>query len=110
MLVHRATWLVGRGLAAASVLCLTFSRKAAAELRARLPPAAAGVEVCTFHAWCLRLLRAFASELGRPAGFSLSSSAQQIEIIRQALEAFQHQQNGGVDPSTAGLALPILSP
>ena len=102
-LVHRATWLVGRGLAAASVLCLTFSRKAAAELRGRLPPAAAGVEVCTFHAWCLRLLRAFAAELGRPAGFSLSSSAQQIELIRQALEAFQQQQGGGTSgASTAG--------
>ena len=102
---HRATWLVGRGLA------WPASRCSASHSAARRPPSsaaasrrlAAGVEVCTFHAWCLRLLRAFATELGRPAGFSLSSSAQQIELIRQALEEFQKQQGGGTaGPSTAG--------
>lgn len=60
-LVERVLYLLRRGVAARNILALTFSNRAAAEMRERLLPAApaqAGeVTVGTFHAFCLQLLR-----------------------------------------------------
>lgn len=61
----RVRHLVERvGLAAADVLCFSFARDAAMELRQRLRRyfSTRGVEVTTFHAWCLRLLKENAPE------------------------------------------------
>jgi ATP-dependent DNA helicase UvrD/PcrA len=78
VLTRRIAWRVNGGTASARyVLALTFTRKAASELRGRLSglglvePATAG----TFHAVALGELRRLASERGRPAPVVLASKA-----------------------------------
>lgn len=86
-LVQRAIHLVVSGLPSESVLCLTFTRKAASELSARLAAATpAPVEVRTFHAWCLRLLRMFNPGLCESG---LAASSQQLAFVGEALRAWQ---------------------
>ena len=78
VLTRRIAWRVNEGTASAPyVLALTFTRKAASELRGRLAgiglrePATAG----TFHAIALSELRRLAAERGRPAPVVIASKA-----------------------------------
>ena len=76
VLALRIERLVSEGLAPASVLALTFTNRAAGELRGRIgrslgEAGAAAVVSGTFHAFCNGLLREHAAEAGLPGGFGL---------------------------------------
>lgn len=76
--------------------------QAAAEIRERVQQlGSARAEVATFHGWSLRLLRTFASELGRKPDFRLSSNAQQLELLREAVLAY-HEQHGHASRRSGG--------
>ncbi len=68
-LVERVLFLLRRGVAPGNILALTFSNRAAAEMRERLtlaaPTQAPALTVETFHAFCLRLLREYGPAVGR---------------------------------------------
>ncbi len=67
-LVARITHLLGQGVSPTSILALTFSHKAAEEMRTRVaavaPDAAARIWMGTFHAFGLELLRKYGERLG----------------------------------------------
>jgi len=76
VLALRIEGLVGSGFAPSSVLALTFTNRAAGELRERIGRSlgeaeAAAVVAGTFHAFCNGLLREHAAEAGLPGGFNL---------------------------------------
>ncbi|MDQ3646983.1 MAG: ATP-dependent helicase [Actinomycetota bacterium] len=79
-------------LGARAVLVITFTNRAAQELRERLA-ALIGTAACeqmtvgTFHAVCHRMLRSHAARVGRTAGFSVYDAAAQHKLIAAALEA-----------------------
>lgn len=69
VLTRRIAHLLGaRGVHSAQILAITFTNKAAAEMRERVAalvgPAAVGMWVATFHSTCVRILRAQAALLG----------------------------------------------
>eukprot|EP00964_Phaeocystis_antarctica_P056564 scaffold33372_cov69-Phaeocystis_antarctica.AAC.1 len=103
-LVHRVLFLhYCQGLRAERLLCLTFTRKAADELRGRLRSSMpGGVTVATFHSWCLRLLRSFGQHVGQPSDFQLSSSSQQLGLLQEAVLAWHVQQGSSPPTSAAG--------
>jgi DNA helicase-2/ATP-dependent DNA helicase PcrA len=74
-LVARAAWLRSQGVAASRILLLTFTRRAADDMLARIgaPDQAAGDRVCggTFHAIAHRLIRAHAESFSLPPEFSV---------------------------------------
>ncbi|MCK9926081.1 UvrD-helicase domain-containing protein, partial [Frankia sp. Mgl5] len=88
-LVEAVARRIEAGADPASLLVLTFSRRAARHLRerfaVRLGAAAVGPAAWTFHAWCLGLLRAYgaATPLG---GFRLLSGPEQDARLRDLIE------------------------
>jgi DNA helicase II / ATP-dependent DNA helicase PcrA len=92
VLTHRIAYLM-RDLQVPprAILAVTFTNKAAREMRERLErlvPAAALEEltVGTFHAFCARLLRRHARSVGIEPGFAIYDEADQRAVIRQAME------------------------
>ena len=90
VLVHRVAWLLATGEAAQwSVYVVTFTNKAAGEMRTRiehmLGRPAGGMWVGTFHGLANRLLRAHAEEAGLPTGFQILDSEDQLRCIRRVL-------------------------
>src|SRR5207247_1697420 len=66
VITHRIAHLLSQGIPARQILALTFTNKAADEMRRRLERLAPGqpVWVGTFHRFCARLLRQYASLVG----------------------------------------------
>ncbi|SIT69295.1 ATP-dependent DNA helicase UvrD [Ectothiorhodosinus mongolicus] len=92
VLVHRIAWLVEvEGLSPHSVLAVTFTNKAAHEMRGRLenllalPPQ--GLWVGTFHGLSHRLLRMHWREAGLPEAFQILDSEDQLRLVKRVLKS-----------------------
>ncbi len=91
-LTHRLAHLVANcGVPPQACLALTFSRRAAEEMRQRLarlvPDKAAEIPVMTFHAFGLELVTKYASVLGLPASVRLASPEERLALVIPALAA-----------------------
>jgi len=95
VLTRRVAAALNHGFTAPRILCLTFTNRAAEEMRSRLakvvPDRAAFDEltVCTFHAWCAQFLKQEAKLLGLASDFSILDEDEQILIIKQTAAAFE---------------------
>jgi DNA helicase II / ATP-dependent DNA helicase PcrA len=79
VLTHRIAHLIDEGVHPMQILAITFTNKAAGEMRERVAaligPIARKMWVSTFHAACVRILRANADRLGYPRTFSIYDQA-----------------------------------
>jgi len=86
-LVYRVAYLVERGVPPESILLLTFTRKAAAEMLRRasalVGEGCARVAGGTFHALAHELLRAYAPRLGFPQDFGIIDRGDMEDILSQ---------------------------
>ncbi len=92
VLVHRIAWYIASGQASAyNILAVTFTNKAAAEMRARieslLQRPSGGMWVGTFHGIAHRLLRTHWQEARLPQAFQVLDSEDQYRTIRRVLKA-----------------------
>ncbi|PIW48219.1 MAG: DNA helicase II [Zetaproteobacteria bacterium CG12_big_fil_rev_8_21_14_0_65_54_13] len=90
-IVHRIGHLIShRGIAPHRILAVTFTNKAAAELKARLSQLigddGGGVVSGTFHAISLRLLRRYAEALGYPRSFQVIDADDQKALVKRILK------------------------
>ena len=93
VLTHRVAHLVQvRGLSPHAILAFTFTNKAAREMKERiigLIGDVPGLWVGTFHAICLRILRANAELVGRTPSFSVYDADDQEALVKSCLKAFE---------------------
>ncbi len=86
----RIAHLLAKGVDPKSILAMTFTNKAAAEMRERVgglvaKDAAKALTIGTFHAFCLKLLKEFAEKLGYPRNFAICDSSDQLSAVKGAL-------------------------
>ena len=92
VLTHRVAWLIqAEGASAHSILAVTFTNKAAGEMRARIEsllgmPGAA-LWIGTFHGIAHRLLRLHWREAGLPQSFQILDGDDQLRLIKKILKA-----------------------
>ncbi len=90
MLTHRIAYLIDEvGIPAYNILAITFTNKAAGEMKARIErmvDSASDSWICTFHAMCTRILRRHAEEIGYDRNFTIYGDTEQDRVIKRILE------------------------
>ena len=98
VLTRRIAYLAQQGVDPSSILAITFTNKAAGEMRARVEAATGrrlrdfgrlvhdGPTICTFHSLCLRVLRHYGEILGVPRNFNIYDTADQGKLMKAVLK------------------------
>jgi DNA helicase-2/ATP-dependent DNA helicase PcrA len=94
VLTYRVAHLINAvGAKPNEILAITFTNKAAGEMRERLRTLlgadSRGLWVLTFHATCGRILRREAQRLGYRSNFTIYDQADQIRLVKQCLEELE---------------------
>ena len=90
MLTHRIAYLVRTlGVRPSNILAITFTNKAANEMKERLSlmiEDASDMWVCTFHAMCARILRREADKIGYTKNFTIYSDTDSEKVIKKIID------------------------
>ena len=93
VITRRIGWLVNEGMPARNVLAITFTNKAASEMRSRIEdllPNGYGRPFCsTFHSFCATFLRRYIDRLGFGLDFSIFDRSDSHACLREALDELQ---------------------
>ncbi len=116
----RIAHMLERKIPAENILAVTFTNKAAAEMKDRIAgmvskKAADQMTVCTFHSLCVRILRGGIDKLGYKKNFAICSGSDQVGLMKRllvrmggsdekvkpekVLAAISSAKNKGVDPA-----------
>ncbi|MGB2888902.1 MAG: UvrD-helicase domain-containing protein [Candidatus Acidiferrales bacterium] len=121
VITYRIAYLIEQGVRPSSILAVTFTNKAAEEMKHRIDDllrasgrSASDLWVSTFHSFCARLLRIEASRLELPRDFAIYDDSDQTEAVklamaelelgdrtyppRQMLSRISYAKNDGIDP------------
>ena len=89
VLTYRIAHLIERGVPAYKILAVTFTNKAATEMRERVQKlmgaAAQGCWLGTFHAVCARILRQDGEAIGLPRDFVVFDDSDQLALMRESM-------------------------
>jgi len=90
VLTHRIAWLIAeRGISPFEILAITFTNKAADEMKSRVAalvgPVARKMWISTFHSACVRILRRDASRLGFRSTFTIYDEADAVRLTSYVL-------------------------
>jgi DNA helicase-2/ATP-dependent DNA helicase PcrA len=101
VLTRRLAWLVAHGVPPEAIVAVTFTNKAAGEMKERVAALLGSLKLArtgaldterprsfvgTFHAWGVRLLRRFAAEAGVPRSFVVFDQDDQLVVVKRAMK------------------------
>ena len=90
VLTSRIAYLVEeKGVYPSAILAITFTNKAANEMRERLSSMVDGAQsmwICTIHSMCVRILRMYAERLGYGKNFSIYSETERAAMIKKSFQ------------------------
>src|SRR6184192_868330 len=94
VLTYRVAHLIAAcGVKPNEILAITFTNKAAGEMRSRLEGLLGDTErriwILTFHAACGRILRREAARLGYRSNFTIYDQADQVRLVKQCLDELE---------------------
>lgn len=100
-LTHRFAYLVNAvGIPANRILCVTFTNKAAGEMRERvkqlLNENISDEYICTFHSFCVKVLRREIQRLGYQQTFGILDTADQKVLLKEVFDELGISQSDGV--------------
>ena len=102
VITRRAAYLVHTGVPARNILAITFTNKAADEMKRRIAVlgVSRGMWVYTFHALGVRLLREFGDLAHVQPGFSIYDEADSLRVVKESL-AISQISEALISPDTA---------
>ncbi|MDD5327319.1 MAG: UvrD-helicase domain-containing protein [Phycisphaerae bacterium] len=91
VITYRIAALIDSGIKPYNICAITFTNKAADEMRQRavVLGASAGAHISTFHSLCVRILRKYADRAGIKPAFSIYDDSDQSRCIKQAVKDCQ---------------------
>jgi ATP-dependent DNA helicase UvrD/PcrA len=125
VITTRAAYLLHKGVAPASILAVTFTNKAAREMKERVLTMRKGGKsecpvISTFHSLCLKILRREIGHLGYRRDFTIYDTSEQLSLLRNilsdvrfydksfkvesVLERISRTKNDFAPPAAAGLS------
>src|SRR3954452_17052734 len=89
VITRRVAWLLRQGVRPAHILAITFTNKAAGEMRQRVEALVPGsrVSMSTFHSFGARLLRQYAERFNVGRNFTIYDQNDRTKVVKDALEA-----------------------
>ena len=106
VITRRVAYMLGKGIGGGNILALTFTNKAAGEMKARIEALAprSNVWVGTFHALCARLLRSYAPLVGIDRGFTIFDQGDRLRAVKDAMERLD-LEDASVTPERVDAAI-----
>ncbi|MFC1504338.1 ATP-dependent helicase [Spirochaetota bacterium] len=91
VITFRTAYMLHKGIPAGNILCVTFTNKAAKEMKDRIRPLIGAsrmkqLTVLTFHALCARILAFEAHRIGYKRKYSIYTDSEQRDIIRNIIK------------------------
>ena len=110
VITYRIANLVRAGIPPSSILAVTFTNKAANEMKERVSQLvsktqAKDLTVSTFHSFGLRVLARYGSLLGYTSGFTLIDYGDQIGVVKEAMSRLSYLDESGFDAPACLAAL-----
>src|ERR1700682_2435727 len=89
VITRRVAWLLRQGVRPSSILAITFTNKAAGEMRQRIEALLPNsrVWISTFHSLGARLLRQYGERLGLEPNFTIYDQSDRTRLIKDVLDA-----------------------
>ncbi len=94
VITQRVARMVKEGIWPASIMCITFTNKAADEMRSRISQevgeSAEEIQISTFHSLCSKILRASGHKLGYTKSFSILDDGEQVDLMAQIARQMEY--------------------